>query len=287
MIVAERAGAEIVSVDSVQVYRGMDIGTAKPTAADRSRVPHHLIDVVDPERSFSVAEFQALGRSALTDVAKRGRRAVIVGGSGLHFRSLVDPLVFPPTDDEVRADVEALSPDEARAELLSADPEVAEFVDLDNPRRVIRALEILRLTGVTPSERAATPEAEAIRTYEPEVPVVAVGVDPGGALPQRVQRRFDRMLADGLVDEVSGLRGRLGPTAATAVGYREMMRVVEGEWDLETGRKRSIDATTSLARRQRTYHRRDPRIQWLGWQDDPAALAGEALARLEEAGWIS
>jgi tRNA dimethylallyltransferase len=114
-----------------------------------------------------------------------------------------------------------------------------------------------------------------------------VGVDPGEALPARVERRLDRMIEVGLLDEVEGLRGRLGPTAATAVGYREMMRVVEGEWDLGTARRRAVDATTSLARRQRTYHRRDPRIDWLDWHDDPAALAETALANLEEAGWSS
>jgi len=287
MIVAERTGAEIVSVDSVQVYRGMDIGTAKPSAGERSRIRHHLIDVTDPEESFSVAEFQRIGRDAMADIASRGRPVLIVGGSGLHFRSLVDPLTFPPTDDEIRVEVESLSPEAAVSELLEADPEGADFVDLENPRRVVRAVEILRLTGLTPSARAATPEAEAVRAYRSEVPVAAVGVDPGDSLADRVTRRFDAMLDAGLVDEVSGLRGRLGPTAATAVGYREMMRVVEGEWGLDTGRRRSIDATTSLARRQRTYHRRDPRVEWLEWQDDSAALAAAAMARLEEAGWTS
>ena len=287
MIVASRIGAEIVSVDSVQVYRGMDIGTAKPTEEERSRVPHHMVDVVDPQHSFSVAEFQAMGRRAIDGIAAREGRVLIVGGSGLHFRSLVDPLEFPPTDEAVRKQVEMLAPEDAVAELLEADTGAAAFVDLENPRRVVRAVEILRLTGLTPTERATTPEAAAIRNYEPEIPVTAVGIDPGDNLHARVVRRFDRMLGAGFLDEVSSLRGRLGPTAATAVGYREMMRVVEGEWDMDTGRRRSIDATTSLARRQRTYHRRDPRIEWLEWQDDAAALAGSAIAWLEEAGWTS
>lgn len=285
MLVAERTGAEILSVDSVQVYRGMDIGTAKPSVGDRSRVPHHLIDIVEPEHSFSVAEFKTHGRAAMADIAARAAPVLVVGGSGLHFRTLVDPLEFPPTDATVRAEIEALPPGDVVAELLEIDPDAASLVALDNPRRVIRALEVHRLTGLTPSARAAGPAAEAVRAYRPEIDFAAVGVDPGDLVPGRVERRFDRMLKAGFVDEVTALRGRLGPTAATAVGYRQMMRVVEGEWSLEQGRRRSIDATTALARRQRTYHRRDPRIEWLEWDDDPAVLADVALERLEEAGW--
>jgi tRNA dimethylallyltransferase len=287
MIVAERTGAEIVSVDSVQVYRGMDIGTAKPSLEERARVSHHMIDLVDPAQPFSVAEFQATGRRAMREIQERGRPVLIVGGSGLHFRSLVDPLDFPPTDEEIRDQVESLASEDAVAELLEADPGAIELVDMENPRRVVRAVEILRITGLTPSQRATTPEAAAVRAYEAHIPVSAVGIDPGDLLGGRVVRRFDRMLEAGMLYEVAGLRGRLGPTAATAVGYREMMRVVAGEWDHEMGRRRSIDATTSLARRQRTYHRRDPRIAGLEWQDGPAALAAAAVARLEEAGWTS
>jgi tRNA dimethylallyltransferase len=287
MIVAERTGAEIVSVDSVQVYLGMDIGTAKPSDEERARVPHHMIDLVGPEEPFSVAEFQAMGRRVMGEIAERGRPVLIVGGSGLHFRSLVDPLDFPPTDEEIRGQVESLAPQDAVAELLEADPGAIEFVDMDNPRRVVRAVEILRITGLTPSQRAQTPGAVAVRAYEADTPVAAVGIDPGDLLAGRVVRRFDRMLEAGVLDEVAGLRGRLGPTAATAVGYRDMMRIVEGEWDLAMGRRRSIDATTSLARRQRTYHRRDPRVEWLEWQDDSETLARSAIARLEEAGWTS
>lgn len=265
----------------------MDIGTAKPSASEIARVRHHMIDIVDPEVAYSVAEFQVRGRLAMAGIEGRAARVLIVGGSGLHFRSLVDPLEFPPTDEDVRAAIEEMSAEEATAGLLAVDPGAGVLVDLSNPRRVIRALEIHRLTGLTPTARASAPNAAAVREYRPEIPVVAVGVDPGEQLPARVERRLDRMIERGLLDEVQGLRGRLGPTAATAVGYREVMRVVEGEWDLATARKRAIDATTSLARRQRTYHRRDPRVQWLDWHDDPAPLAEMALATLEEAGWTS
>jgi tRNA dimethylallyltransferase len=287
MLIAERTGAEIVSVDSVQVYRGMDIGTAKPTAADRSRATHHLIDIVEPEAPFSVAEFKVHGRSSMADIAARGARVLIVGGSGLHFRSLVDPLEFPPADEVVRAAVEALAPESAVAELLLADPEAAAVVALDNPRRVIRALEIHRLTGLTPTERSTSPAARAVRAYRSEIEVAVVAVDPGDLLPDRVGRRFDAMIDAGFDEEVRGLQGRLGPTASTAVGYRELMRAVTGEWEFPYARKRAIEATTALARRQRTFHRRDPRVTWLEWDDDPSELAAAAMSRLEEAGWTS
>ena len=284
MRIAEAAGAEILSVDSMQVYRGMDIGTAKPTPEEQARVTHHMIDVVGPSEPYSVADFRAAARPI---VGSREAPIVVAGGSGLHFRAVVDPLDFPPTDPEVRAEVEGTDREALVAELVAADPGAAEHVDLDNPRRVVRAVEILRITGDTPSERAATPEAQAVRDYEPEIPVVAVGFDPGEHVPARVRARFDRMLERGLVDEVASLMGEWGETASQAAGYREVARLVAGEWDLDTARRRAIDATTSLARRQRTFFRRDPRIHWLEWDDDPDALAAAAMRRFEEAGWTS
>jgi tRNA dimethylallyltransferase len=284
MILAERTGAEIVSVDSMQVYRGMDVGTAKPTADDQARVRHHMIDVVDPSEAYSVAEFRNAARAAIAD---SGRPILVVGGSGLHFRSLVDPLDFAPTDPDVREAMASEAVDDLIEELTAADPDAADHVDLANPRRVERAVEVLRITGETPTERASTPRAAAVRAYEPEVPVVAVGLDPGDGLAGRVERRFDRMLERGLVDEVERLAPNWGETASRAVGYRQIARVVAGEWDLASGRRRSIDATTALSHRQRTWFRRDPRIEWLEWDDDPVRVADAALRRFEEAGWTS
>ena len=283
---AESVGAEIVSVDSMQVYRGMDIGTAKPTPADRGRVTHHMIDVADPSQAFTVAEFQQAGRTHLA-VAEEGVPVVVVGGSGLHFRSLVDPLEFPPSEPEVRAEVEALPAQDAVVELLDADPGAASHVDLANPRRVARALEVLRITGVTPSERAAGSAATDVRAYRPRIPFVAVGLDPGDGLPGRATARFDAMLESGLLDEVAGLAGRLGSTASQAVGYRQLAAVVEGTRPLDEGRRRGIDATTALAGRQRTFFRRDPRIRWVEWDDDPAVRLARARRLAEEAGWTS
>ena len=287
MLVAERVGAEIVAVDSMQVYRRMDIGTAKPDAADQARVPHHMIDLVDPIDSYSVAEFQAAGRRVLEDLALRGVPALVVGGSGLHFRALVDPLEFPASDPEVRAEVDALEAADAAGALLKADPAAGNHVDMANPRRVARALEIYRLSGATPSGRAANPEAGAVRRYRPSIPFVGTILDPGGRLLERVEERFGRMMERGLLDEVTSLAPRIGRTASQAAGYKQLLRVVAGEWTLDEGVRRAVDATRALAGRQRTYFGKDPRLTRIEWQDDPSRRADGLLAVLEEAGWTS
>jgi tRNA dimethylallyltransferase len=287
MAIARTVGAEILSVDSMQVYRGMDIGTAKPTPVERAEVRHHLIDLADPEDVVTVADIQEEGRRALDRLADDGTPALIVGGSGLHFRAIVDPLEFPPSDPVVRLRLESLDAGEAVTALLRADATAGDVVDLANPRRVVRALEIHELTGETPTGRAAHPQAAAVRSYTSVMPVAAIGLDPGDTLRDRVTARFDRMLEAGLVAEVAGLADRLGPTARNAVGYRQLLPVVAGEWTLDEGRRRSIDATTSLSRRQRTFFRRDPRIRWIRWDDDVGVMTKAALAALEEAGWTS
>jgi tRNA dimethylallyltransferase len=270
MELARRWGGEIVSVDSMQVYRGMDIGTAKPSPADQAEVRHHMIDLVDPDTDYAVAEFQRTGRAAMAAIAARERPVVIVGGSGLYFRSMVDPLRFPPSDPAVRVAIEGMSRSDAVAELLEVDPGAGDHVDLANPRRVSRALEIVRMEGGTPTERAADPEFERVKNYRPEVPFVAVGVDPGDTLRERVERRIDQMLGAGLVAEVAGLADRLGQTASTAVGYRQMLPVAAGTRTVSEGREATVRATMALARKQRTYFGRDPRIRWLAWHPDAA-----------------
>lgn len=270
----------------MQVYRDLDLGTAKPDPATRRRLRYHLIDLVDPEDAFTVAEFQRLGVTVLDDLERQGVPAVIVGGSGLHFRSLVDPLRFQPSDPEVRAVLEARPLDEVRAELLERDPEAGSWVDLANPRRVVRAAEVLRLTGLAPSDRVRTPEAEAVRRYEPIRAFRAYGLDPGDRLVERVARRFDAMMARGLLDEVARVAPRLGPTARQGVGYKELLPVVAGEVDEATGRARAIAATSALAKRQRTFFRRDPRIRWTMWDDDPDVVADRIAEDLERA-WTS
>ena len=281
-LIAERLGAEILSVDSMQVFVGMDIGTAKPDQATRRRFRYRMIDVADPSEEYTVADFQAAGTAILDAADASGRDVVIAGGSGLHFRSLVDPLDFPPTDLELRAELETASDSELSDELLGADPEAAGVVDLANPRRVLRAVEILRLTGATPSRRAASDEAEAIRSYRPMRPFSAVGIDPGSIIGGRIERRFDAMLSAGLVAEVAGLAPRLGRTARQAVGYRELLPVADGACDLAAARNEAIRATASLAKRQRTYFRRDPRIRWIPWHHDSNEMLGAALEALAE-----
>ena len=282
MELARRSGGEIVSVDSMQVYRGMDIGTAKPSPDEQAEIRHHMIDLVDPDEDYAVAEFQRTGRAAIAAIAARERPVVIVGGSGLYFRSLVDPLRFPPSDPAVRAAVEGMSCEDAVAELLEVDPGAGDHVDLSNPRRVTRALEIVRMEGGTPTERAADPESERVKNYQPEAPFTAIGVDPGEALGERVERRLDHMLGAGLVEEVAGLAGRLGRTASSAVGYRQMLPVVAGTSTVSEGREATVRATMALARKQRTYFGRDPRIRWLAWHPDPAVRHAAATRAIEE-----
>jgi tRNA dimethylallyltransferase len=285
--VAEHTGGEIVSVDSMQVYRGMDIGTAKPDAAMCQRVPHHLLDLAEPAHDMTVAEFQQVGRTLLADLEARETPAIVAGGSGMHFRSLVDPMTFAPSEPALRKALEASPLEELVAELLAADPNAVAHVDADNPRRVIRAVEVFRLTGATPSQRTGSDEYRALRNYRPERPFRAVGLDPGERLEARVIERFDAMLAAGLLEEVRSLAPQLGRTARQAVGYKELLPVVAGDASLAEGRQVAISGTLGLAKRQRTYFRRDPRIRWLPWQDDPADRIAAVIEAFEEPTWTS
>ena len=273
--VAEELGAEIISVDSMQVYRGMDIGTAKPTSIERGAVPHHMVDVVGPEEEFTVTQFRAQAREIMAGLDK----VLITGGSGLHFRALVDLMSFAPTDRGLRAELETARIADLVGELTTVDPLAGRHVDLDNPRRVIRALEIYRITGDTPSDRAATAEAEKLRRYVAEIRFTAVGIDPGEVLGDRVEARMKQMREGGLVEEVRSLRGRLGRTAGTAVGYRELCNAFEGVISVDDAFAQATRNTMKLARKQRTWFQRDPRIRWIPWLDD----LDERVRRVSEA----
>ena len=261
---AEEIGAEIISVDSMQVYRRMNIGTAKPAVAEQARVRHHGIDLVEPSDSFSVADFQEVGRAALN---ASDAPMVIAGGSGLHFRALVDPMRFRPHDADVRADIEELSHREGVARLMALDADAGRHLDLANPRRVIRALEIAALTGETPTARASGPEQERLSRYESLFDFRAIALDPDLGLTRRVDQRLSEMLESGLLSEVADLAPELGRTARQAVGYKELLPVVAGEVPVEDGMEAARRATLALAKRQRTYFRRDPRLVWLPWSD--------------------
>ncbi len=272
----------------MQAYRGMDIGTAKPSPETRRRIRHHLIDIADPSEEVNVQVFQELGREAIEDARGRGRRVVVAGGSGLHFRAIVDPMTFAPTDPTVRRRLEEEDPAGLRRRLVDADPSAADLLDMSNPRRVVRALEILELTGATPSVRATSPESGAIERYEAVMPFVGFGIDPGSDVTHRIEARFRSMLRRGLVDEVAGLEGRLGLTASQAVGYKELLPVVRGEADLDEAVDEAIRTTRALVKRQRTFFRRDPRIAWLPWQDDDGRRVADAVETIgERASWTS
>lgn len=274
MELARRIGGEILSVDSMQVYRGMDVGTAKPTALEQSEIRHHMIDIVEPSEDFSVAEFQNKARAALGDLSGP---VIVAGGSGLHFRSVVDPMSFAPTDAELRAELESTDLSQLVSELERLDSEAVGHVDMANKRRVVRAVEIARLGAGTPSERAATAEAERLRRYAADIPFTGFGLDPGDELESRVARRLGHMRSGGLVEEVARLRGTLGRTAGAAVGYREIAAMLDGDIDEDAAFQLIEQNTNRLARKQRTWFQRDPRIRWIPWSSE----RDELVARIE------
>jgi len=286
--VAQRLGdVEIVSVDSMQGYRGMDIGTAKPTAEDRAAVPHHLLDLVDPTDDLNVARYQALARATLADIADRGRRALLVGGTGLYVQAIVDDLRFPGEDLELRADLERRTAEpggiaRAYAELERRDPLAASRIDPHNARRIVRALEVIELTGEPFSSFGP-----GVQSYGPTAfPVRMVGVWlPRAVLGRRIVERVATMRRDGLWDEVVRLRARpaWSRTARQAIGYKEILDVLDagGEPD-PASRDEVFDTiarrTRSFARRQRMWFRRDPRITWVGGAGNPCDSMGAVLA---------
>lgn len=262
--VAERLGAEIVGVDSTTVYRGMDVGTAKPSPELRARVPHHVLDVAEPSETFTVVRYQELVRAAVEAIRARGRQVLLVGGSGLYFRAVVDDLAFPPTDPEVREalerEAEVVGARGLHERLAAADPEAASKIEADNVRRTVRALEVVELTGQRFSNFA-----EAWERYD-EGGVRAAGIDvPRSVLVQRIHERVHEQVANGLVQEVRALleRGFAGwLTANQAIGYAEVARHLQGELSLEDAIALTIKRTKALARRQLAWFRRDPRIRW-------------------------
>ena len=262
---ADALGAEIVSVDSMLVYRGMDVGTAKPTAAQRSRVPHHLIDVAEPSEPFSVARYQALARPVLADLRSRRQTPLLVGGSGLYFRALVDDLQFPGTDAGTREELErqalALGAHGLHRRLVMADPVAAGRIEPGNARRTVRALEVAAVTG-----RPFSSFAEAWTSY-PAAHVRAVGVALDREdLAVRVRSRVESMLALGFLEEVRGLLSEgLGDwlTSTQAIGYAEMARHLWGRLSFDEAVDGTVRRTNHLARRQMAWFRRDPRIRWV------------------------
>jgi tRNA dimethylallyltransferase len=288
---AQLGDVEIVSVDSMQVYRGMDIGTAKPTLSERASVPHHLLDLADPWESYSVARFQRAAAEVLAGIEARGRRALLVGGTGLYFQAVVDGLSLPAEDLTVRARLEARA-DESEGlaalyqELGRVDPVAAGRIDPGNRRRVVRALEVRESSGRPFSSFG--PGLFQGRGNGTALPVRATGVWISRAVgAERIAERFAAMERAGLVEEVRRLaadpRG-LSRTARQAIGYKEILEHLDGARPtLEAALARAVDRTRVLARRQRMWFRRDPRITWLGTAENPLAVLPALLATWRQA----
>lgn len=264
LVLAGDLGCEIVSVDSMLVYRGMDVGTAKPTPAERARVPHHMIDVVEPSEPFSVMRFQREGRAAVHGIEARDRRAMLVGGSGLYFRSVVDDLSFPGTDPTMRGELEREAELVGAArmyERLSAlDPSAAAKIEPANVRRTVRALEVAAITGRPFSEHGTGWDR-----YPPDrIHVAGIRIERGPLL-ERIRARVTAMIDAGWVDEVRSLAARgFGGwlTATQAIGYAELVRHLQGELTLDAAVATILRRTANLARRQMAWFDRDPRIRW-------------------------
>jgi len=264
--------AEIVNADSMQLYRGMDVGTAKITAEERRAVRHHLLDVLEVTESASVAEFQRLARAAIADCHARSVTPVLVGGSSLYVRAVIDRLDFPGTDADVRArweaELAARGPATLHALLAERDPDAAAQILTTNGRRIVRALEVIELTGEP--FVATLPPFESIYSE-----VTLIGVDvPREVLDARIADRVDQMWAAGLADEVRGLLPSglaEGPTASRALGYRQVLEFLDGSMTEGEARDATIAATRAFARRQDRLFRKDPRIHWLAY-DDPALI---------------
>ncbi|MGP8200449.1 MAG: tRNA (adenosine(37)-N6)-dimethylallyltransferase MiaA [Limisphaerales bacterium] len=263
MELAERIGGEIISVDSMQVYRGLDIGTAKPSPAQRQRVPHHLIDVVGLDESFDAARFVTLAGAAVAGIRSRGRVPIFCGGTGLYFKAFLEGLGdAPPSDPKIRAELESTPLKTLLTELQQRDPAMFDKVDRQNPRRVIRALEVIRITGRPYSEQRAGWQAGP-----PAVPGRFIGLTrPAGELSDRIRRRVDEMFAGGLVAETEALLQRgLGknPTALQALGYRQVIEHLRGERPLAETIELVKIRTRQYAKRQLTWFRRQMRLDWI------------------------
>jgi tRNA dimethylallyltransferase len=254
---------EIVAIDAFTLYRGMDIATAKPSRADRARVRHHLVDILDPDTEADVAWFQGRARAAVADIRRRGGVPLLVGGSGLYFRAVVDDLTFPPTDPELRAEIERRWRDDPRgghARLTSLDPDAAARIEPGNLRRTVRALEVIALTG-----SAFSSFSHAWDDHSSIYPGLAVTYvePPREQLRERLARRAAGMVADGLVAEGERLRRRyprgLSPTARKAIGYAEAFDVIDGRLSEDTLAEAITRRSVRYARRQRSWFRRDPR----------------------------
>ncbi|WP_432743072.1 tRNA (adenosine(37)-N6)-dimethylallyltransferase MiaA [Streptomyces sp. JH002] len=279
---ARRLGGEVINADSMQLYKGMDIGTAKLSEAERGGVPHRLLDIWDVTVTASVAEYQRLARAEIDRLLAAGRTPVLVGGSGLYVRGALDKLEFPGTDPAVRARLEAELAERGtgvlHTRLAAADPAAAAAILPGNGRRIVRALEVIEITGRPFTAHLPGPDEE---TGHYRALQIGITTDRP-ALDERITTRVDRMWAAGLVDEVRALEQaglREGRTASRALGYQQLLAALAGECTEEEARAETVRATRRFARRQETWFRRDARVRWLSGAPDASG------APLEERAW--
>ena len=272
-------GGEIVNADSMQLYLGMDIGTAKLTVAERAGVPHRLLDIWPVTQTASVSEYQRLARAAIDDIRARDKTPIVVGGSGLYVRGAIDNLDFPGTDPAVRARLESelnrIGPGPMHARLAAADPVAAAAILPSNGRRIIRALEVIELSG--------RPFSATLPEYQAVYPVVQIGIEISRSeLDERIAARVRRMSELGFVDEVRQLEAaglRHGRTASRALGYAQVLKFLAGDWSEQEAADQTILATRRFVRRQESWFRRDPRVKWLRAGPD---LLNRALTAIAE-----
>ncbi len=296
LVLAERIGGEIISVDSMQVYRGLDLGTAKPFAAERARVPHHLIDVVELNEPFDAARFVTLAQQAVAEIQSRGRIPIFCGGTGLYFKAFLDGLgEAPPSDEKLRADLDAAPLAELLRELEQCDPATFAKIDRQNPRRVVRAVEVIRLTGKPFSEQRArwgkAADEQTVgsshcddRTAQRAVPTMVVLSRSSPDLHARINARVDEMFARGLVEETRRLLGHglaQNKTAMQAIGYRQVVEHLRGERSLPETLELVKSKTRQFAKRQMTWFRKQASAQWIELQPQDSAEAMAALVQAQ------
>ena len=258
---ARALDGEVINADSMQLYRGMDIGTAKLSVAERHGIPHHLLDIWDVTKTASVAEYQVLAENVIDDIQARGKVPVLAGGSGLYVRAALGDLSFPGTDETIRARLEtelaAVGPESLHQRLMALDPGAAAAILPSNGRRIVRALEVIEFSG--------RPFSATLPAYDEGCRAVQLGLRVDRPeLDRRIEARVDRMWARGFEAEVRGLpRLREGKTASRALGYQQMLRFLDGDWTPEQAREETVRATRRFARRQESWFRRDPRVTWL------------------------
>lgn len=280
LLAARGRDVELVSIDAMQVYRGMDIGTAKPTIEERRRVPHHLIDLVDPGHDYSLAEFRDSATRVIEEIEGRGGTAVLVGGTGLYVRAIVDrleiPGVWPGIRRRLEEEAERLGTEVLHARLRESDPVAAAKMEPSNTRRVVRALEVVEGSG-----RPFSSFGPGLDTY-PKTAVIQVALRwSRDALARRIEERVDRMFEAGLVDEVRSLVSRgLSRTAAQALGYKEIIGHLEGRTSLVEARNEIVLRTRQFAVRQERWFRRDPRVRWFDVGSDPVSEVAPRLLPL-------